>query len=294
MAGIAFLMLAHDRPEALSALLDDLAATGQPVFLHVDRTARRFNVPMSRFADRATCLPRRKVIWGGYSMLQAILALLEAAHAQSTARYFVLLSNACAPVRPFAELRDLLAATDRQFIDQFTREQAKADNRIRRLDRYFLMRKRIPRFIGIEINKLIRHIPRRPFADDFGEARFGGTWWTLSRDFVDWLLAFRKANPGYDARFRKTQFPDEAYFQTALAHSPFADRVVPSLTYTDWTDATAAHPKTLGRGDLAAIDASGAFFARKFFRESDPELSAELSRRWRDQPRVIRGLSQSA
>ncbi|HWA18691.1 MAG TPA: beta-1,6-N-acetylglucosaminyltransferase [Devosia sp.] len=280
-ADIAFLIMAHDRPEALSALLDDLAGTGQPVFLHVDRTARRFDAPMSRFADRAVCLPRRKVIWGGYSQLQAILALLEAAHAQSAARYFMLLSNACVPVRPYAELSALLAGSDREFIDQFTRERAKADNRIRRLDRYYLMRKRIPRFIGIEINKLLRHVPRRPFAEDFGEARFGGTWWALSRDFVDWLLAFRKTNPGFDQRFRMTQFSDEAYFQTALGLSPFADRIAPSLTYADWTDAAAAHPKMLDRSDLPAIDASGRFFARKYLRESDPDLTAELSARWR-------------
>lgn len=280
-AEIAFLVLAHDRPAPLDALLDDLVVTRQPVFLHVDRTARNFDALMSRFADRATCIPRRKVSWGGYSLLEATLAMLEAAHAESTARHFVLLSNACIPVRPFAELRDLLATTDLEFIDQLTVEQANAVNRIRRLDRYFLMRKRIPRFIGAMTNRVIRYIPRRPFAADFGQARFGGGWWTLSRDFVDWLLAFRRANPGYDTRFRKTQFADEAYFQTAFAHSPFAECVAPGLTYTDWTDGDAAHPKTLNRADLPAINASRRFFARKYLRESDSELTAELSARWR-------------
>jgi core-2/I-Branching enzyme len=290
---VAFLVMAHDRPEALLALLDDLAATGQPVFLHLDRASHGLDPLLTELATRATCIPRRTVPWGGYQQLAAILDLLDTAHRTTRVKRFMLLSNACVPVRPFAELREMLAATDREFIDQFSIEQATAERRLRRLDRYFFMRKRTPRFLSRPLNQIIRLLPRRPFARDFGQARFGGTWWTLSRDFVDWLRAFRENNPGFDRRFRMTQFSDEAYFQTALEQSPFAGRVAPSLTYTDWSRG-GAHPKLIDRSDLPAIEATGAFFARKYLRESDPDLSSELSARWRGQPRVIAGLSQSA
>jgi len=276
---IAFLVLAHDRPAALKALLDDLAATHEPVFLHADRSGHDLDAHMAAFAAKAVCMPRRAAGWGAYSLVTATLNMLEAAHRQTAARYFVLLSNACVPVRPFHELHDLLAVSDREFIDVIPLDSPAAD-RQPRLDRYHFMRKHAPLRLSALLNEGLQNIPRRPFAASFGQPRFGGQWWALSRPFVAWLLAYRRDNPRFDRRHRMTQFPEESYFQTALYGSPFAGRIAPGLTYTDWS-AGGSHPKLLDASDMPAIEASDRFFARKMLREADPGLAAALSARWR-------------
>lgn len=273
---IAYLILAHRAPDDLLALLKKLGRHGE-AYLHIDRDAQGFQDYWDRLAQHAT-LPtqRHSVSWGGFSVVEATLELIETALAKGSADYLVLLSGACLPVGNWTELADQLAHEGGEYIDMMPDQEALTHDRKARLAHYRFYSKTLPRPCLGAVNRLSRLIWTRPdFAAEFGVPRFGSMWWCLSRPCLDWAMRFREANPRYDKRFRHSETPDESYFQTLVSLSPFADKVKDSLTYVDW-EKGGSHPKILSRQDLPRIAASGQYFARKFDWDHDRDLVRNL------------------
>lgn len=273
---VAYLILAHRAPEDLLAMLPVLGRHGE-TYLHIDRDASGFDSHWAELAKHAAFAEKRhSVSWGGFSVVEATLELIETALRHGRADYFLLLSGACLPVLNAADLARRLAEGAGEYIDIMPEEEAARHDRNRRLRHYRFYSKTLPRSYLGAVNRLSRLAWTRPdFASEFGEPRFGSMWWCLSRRCLDWAMAFRRAHPNYDRRFRHTETPDESYFQTLVALSPYADKIEGSLTYVDW-EKGGSHPKLLSRLDLPRIQASGQYFARKFDWDHDPDLVRTL------------------
>lgn len=273
---IAFLVLAHRAPDDLLALLAKLRLHGE-TYLHIDRDARGFDAHWDELARHATLPARRhSVSWGGFSVVEATLELIETALAKGTADYLMLLSGACLPVGDLTELRLRLAREGGEHIDMMPEEVARAHDRKARLTHYRFYSKTLPRPCLGAVNRLSRLLwTRTDFTGEFGPPRFGSMWWCLSRPCLDWAMRYRGAHPRYDTRFRHSETPDESYFQTLVSLSPFADKVKDSLTFVDW-EKGGSHPKLLSRQDLPRIAASGQYFARKFDWDQDRDLVRTL------------------
>ncbi|MGE3875160.1 MAG: beta-1,6-N-acetylglucosaminyltransferase [Parvibaculaceae bacterium] len=269
---IAYLILAHRAPNDLLAMLPALGRHGE-TYLHVDRDAKGFDGHWDDLAKHAVLAERRhSVSWGGFSVVEATLELIETALARGKADYLVLMSGACLPVLRAADLGDRLAREEGEYIDIMPDDVAARCDRKKRLMHYRFYSKTMPRPCLGALNRLSRIAWTRPdFAVEFGEPRFGSMWWCLSRSCLEWAMEFRGAHPGYDKRFRHTETPDESYFHTLVSLSPFAVRVRDTLTYVDW-EKGGSHPKTLSRLDLPHIAASGRCFARKFDWDRDRDL----------------------
>ncbi|QIG49745.1 beta-1,6-N-acetylglucosaminyltransferase [Nordella sp. HKS 07] len=273
---IAYLVLAHRAPADLVALLAKLKAHGE-TYLHVDRDAQGFEGHWEELARCATLPARRhSVSWGGFSVVEATLELIETALAKGSADYLMLLSGACLPVADLTGLNDRLADERGEYIDMMPEAEALALDRKSRLAFYRFYSKSLPRLSLGAVNRLSRHFWMRPdFEAEFGEPHFGSMWWCLSRPCLDWAMRFRATRPQYDKRFRHSETPDESYFQTLVSLSPFAHKVRESLTYVDW-DKGGSHPRILSRQDLPRIAASGQYFARKFDWDHDRDLVRSL------------------
>lgn len=273
---LAYLILAHRAPNDLLAMLPVLRRHGE-TYLHVDRDAQGFGGHWDDLSKHAVLAGRRhSVSWGGFSVVEATLSLIEMALEQGRADYFILMSGACLPVLSATSLAGRLAQEAGEYIDIMPDEEAAQHGRKRRLMHYRFYSKTMPRpYLGA-LNRLSRLAWTRPsFEEEFGEPRFGSMWWCLSRPCLEWAMAFRRRNPAYDRRFRHTETPDESYFQTVVSLSPFAGRIRNTLTYVDW-DRGGSHPKTLSRRDLPRIQASGQCFARKFDWDRDRDLIHSL------------------
>ncbi|MGE0005861.1 MAG: beta-1,6-N-acetylglucosaminyltransferase [Parvibaculaceae bacterium] len=273
---VAYLILAHRAPADLLAMLPALRRHGE-TYLHVDRDATGFDGHWQALARHAILADRRhSVSWGGFSVVEATLSLIETALMRGSADYLMLMSGACLPVSNAASLAGRLAADAGEYIDIMPGGEAARHGRGRRLMHYRFYSKTLPRPCLGALNRLSRLAwTRRAFAEEFGEPRFGSMWWCLSRPCLEWAMAFRRERPAYDRRFRHTETPDESYFQTLVSLSPFAGQVKGSLTYVDW-DRGGSHPKTLSRRDLPRIEASGRCFARKFDWDHDRDLVRAL------------------
>src|SRR5208282_2652229 len=112
---IAILVLAH-RHAALQYLLD-LLDDRFAVFVHLDAKteagAGRLRVPR-----HATLIePRENVFWGGWSMMRATLALIEAARARDGFARYALVSGVSLPVLPLDRLEAALLDGGREYIE---------------------------------------------------------------------------------------------------------------------------------------------------------------------------------
>lgn len=92
---------------------------------------------------------------------------------------------------------------------------------------------------------------------------FGGdTWFHANAKAIE--AAFNPSVISPLVRYFGTRFiPEEAIFQTAFCNQEGLKLCKDNMRYADW-NVPDAHPRWLDIGDLSAIKASGAFFARKF------------------------------
>jgi hypothetical protein len=113
----------------------------------------------------------------------------------------------------------------------------------------------------------------RPFHPFSSKLRcFGGDhWFTANRRVARALLDEYENGERLIRHFSERIVPEEAFYQTVICNQPDL-RVYPdNKRYADWSQG-GSHPKFLDIGDLPAIAASGAHFARKF-RPGSPVLT---------------------
>lgn len=298
---LAFVVLAHDRPELLARLLAALRHPNARAYLHLDR-----RVPLDPFAraleaanaGEVAMLPRHATSWASPELVDAALEGLRRGVADGC-EYFLLLSGRDFPLRPVEEIVAFAAgAGSRSYVEHFPLP----DPRWRlggrdRTDFYtYTVRGRretcIPRgedtsYLnrrGRLLNRLLRlrglGKPGRSFpryARPFG----GSQWWNLSREAAEHILAFLDEHPDYRRYHEHTLAPDEIFFQSILAGTGFAERtelVGDNLRFMRWP-ADESHPRVLVVDDLPAMLESRALFARKFDPAVDATVLERLSER---------------
>lgn len=233
---------------------------------------------------------RVPVYWGEFSMVEAIIALLEEAlQDPSSFDRFVLLSGSDYPLRPQSEILALFAAhRDREFISLAEMPAEWAGKPLWRLNNYVIpsegasLRARA-RAALIKLGVLPgerdyrRHLRGiRPYG--------GSTWWALSREACEHVVRFYASERRVVDFFRHTSHSDESFIHTVIGNSPFMPRVARNLTYDDWSTGRAS-PATLSERHIKYFRFTDSFppeetfgsgpmlFARKF-----PDASEALVR----------------
>jgi hypothetical protein len=306
---IAILVLAH-QPAPLQYLLD-LLDNRFAIYVHLD--AKTPTAPL-RLPAHATLIERRiEVFWGGWSMMQATLALIDAARARGGFRRYFLVSGDSLPMLPLDQLEAALLDDSREYIElidvpddptlagmdmQAATERHgwvqpwRLHNPIAWDHRLLnpLQREAAATLYGIEqgridwirgdIERLLRPIlsemqPPRPFRNFY----YGAQWWALTAAAIEAILP-DMLRPDMQRFFRYIQQPDEHFIQTILGNRPeaLAGRTVVGTPI--WTDlsARARGIDTLDRAGFRAAAAAGSqiLFARKFNPTTAPDVAAAI------------------
>lgn len=282
---IAYLVLAHHHPHHFGRLVRALLRQRHArIFVHLDRkTDIAPFLAVARDERVAFVAPRLRVSWGDYSIVAATLALLRAAlpHAVD---YLCLLSGVDYPVRSPEHIERFFAShRGDEFINCVRMPDVSVDKPLSRLTRYRLFqpsRGRLRPLAQRALDRLVRRDWARHLQGLVPHA--GSQWWALTAAAGRYILEFAATHPHYVRFFRHVVVPDEAFFQTILANSPFAPNIHRNLTTVCWPPGASSpavldrtqvrrlagtHPLVLngpyGRGEV--------LFARKF-----PDDSAEL------------------
>ncbi|MDR0849789.1 MAG: beta-1,6-N-acetylglucosaminyltransferase [Propionibacteriaceae bacterium] len=286
MSRHAYLILAHsDVPlfTTLVALLDD---SRNDIFIHIDRSvdSRPFEDAVHHTVTASEVRftsHRHRVVWGGFSMVEAELALLEMAVEEQPYDYIHLLSGVDLPLmcpddihsyfdqRQGTEFVDFWDINEQlrpeiqaryQYFDWF---QPRARNHFARLAYHAV------RAFSLGIQRAFR-IDRE--AGYTHHPSVGSQMFSITSDLARLVVS---CGPDIRARFHHTLVPDEAVIQTVVQESPFANRLsAPPGSGPNKTIARAIKmpkPHIWHLADVDYLVTSGAVFARKFASSVDSE-----------------------
>lgn len=275
---IAYLVLAHDKPDQLARLVNRLP-TDSPVYVHFDRRGSDAEEHKARalLSERpgTTFVRRHRCRWGGYGIVRATLELIGALI--GSGEHFdraTLMSGSCYPIKTNAEI-DGAAAPGVEYIESFRLDvppnRWSDDEELFRIPDRLLARHVRFRSHVRRIGAGLRRLPG-------GMAPFGGAqWWTLTRPCLIYVHEFARDNPRYRWFLHQSFIPDELFFQTIISNSPFAERVEgDDRRFAIWNRPEPPYPALLGIGDLDALLSCPAWFGRKFDLAFDERVLDEL------------------
>lgn len=267
---VAYLIVAHRNPAQVLRLTRHLTAQGDECFIHVDRKTdwTPFRVAFRHNPQVHLIAERHAVWWGGWSLVQAISALMRAALTQGGFDRLGLISETCYPCRPVAELKEHLSQNT-EFLG--IRRIAKTEKFWARYHQYRPMdnnalnpRGGLPpevhKALRLYLDKFFQDIGCQPPEIDY-PLFFGSTWWFLSTAAASHVIQTLDNEAHWRQRYAYVHAADEVVIPTIVGNSAFASRCGRGLHYIDWS--IRPGPKTLELNDLDKVRASGRFFMRK-------------------------------
>ncbi|MDR1561814.1 MAG: beta-1,6-N-acetylglucosaminyltransferase [Dysgonamonadaceae bacterium] len=250
-------------------------------YVHIDRrrdldTERLENLPNVHLSR--ACV----VHWGSLNHLNAILLLAKTAVSDPDIYYLHLITAQDFPCKPLSYFFDGFDSTKDYIRRKPMPCEGWEDNGgFDRLDYYnpydIFDAKKTGKLINVivKLQKILR-IKRR-YPAGFPKLYAGGSYWSLRREAILYILDYTERNPLHFARMKHTFCPEEFYIQSVLMTAPFAGRLVNEhLRYIDWSTGRGGYPAFLDETDFASIVASDCLFARKFDLETQNILHKYL------------------
>ena len=122
---------------------------------------------------------------------------------------------------------------------------------------------------------------KRSFSSKINKLYGGSTWWSLSRETLQYVINYTKKEKYLINRMKYTFCPEELYFQTVIMNSDYSKKVINNnLRYMDWNyrrvGKYSSSPAVLNLSDLIHIKRSFYLFARKFESSISNDLKSAL------------------
>ena len=278
----------HDYPH-LWRLVDYFDSDFE-LYIHIDRHSHwqpnELKTPSNVHVYRRYNTP-----WGSVGHLRAILLLMREAAQRHDLEYIHLVTGSDYPILPLADFKSFCEAhRNENYLEYFPlpRPAWDGDGGLERINYYWLQPWLQPSSrvapghrLTTALVKLQRKSGlKRPF-NFFGNHIYGGgTYWSISREALDYTIDYLYAHPDYLRRFRMTKIAEEICLPTLWANSglPLINN---SLRYIDWS-ADSFSPKTLDEKDYEKVISSGSLFARKM----QTGVSDSLIKKLAEQPKL--------
>ncbi len=231
MDRVAYLILAHQDPTHLWRLIRSLDHRAD-FFVHLDRKIDDAQFVGRRSPGNVRFIERRiAVTWAGFSMVSAILALVdEALGAGNEYSHLVLLSGADYPIKPASAIVEHLASNRSHEFIKYIDMRNSPDHYMRQIElRHF----RDPLIAGTGsavklVDRCLRKIGNMAeLSNQWSEdcvPYFGSTWWALTPACCEHVMSVVKSDKRYVEMNRNTFAPDEHFFHTIVGNSEFRER----------------------------------------------------------------------
>jgi hypothetical protein len=248
---IAYLILTHRNPRLLKRTVQALSSDDCSFFIHIDKKSDIADFSEICGDNVSFTSKRVPVYWGEYSVVRAILLLIQQALESSEHYdYLVLLSGSEYPLRSRRYIHAYLEANrgiefmtlgkvpaPGKPLARFTTLRYESDKPVRRFASRALAK------VGLAQRDLGKHLGRlEPYS--------GRCWWALSESASRFLMEFVVRHQEIEKFFENTFAPDENFLQTILGNSEFGPRAQGNLHYEDWS-VPAPHPATIDDRHIA-------------------------------------------
>ncbi|MEM1298166.1 MAG: beta-1,6-N-acetylglucosaminyltransferase [Pseudomonadota bacterium] len=275
---VGFVMLAHARLDRAGAVARHLADWGMVGVVHLDvrvplNTQKDF---ASKVGEGVSVIAEHAAEWGRFGLVDATLA--GAARLLSDhpgLSHICLISGACLPLRPVADLQAFLAAhPDTDFIESVPVAEDQWVEDGLSLERFTLFhpfshrhsRWWFSRSVDVQRKLGVRRRLPRGLAP-----HLGAQWWCLSAKTLRAILEHPDL-PRWTHFFRRSWIPDESFFQTLVRAVRPDAAPGPKLTLGRFN--RAGRPVVFHDDHAEVLAGSDHFFARKI----DPDAGALYER----------------
>lgn len=284
----AILITAYHDYQQLKRLVDYFDSDFE-IFIHLDQRSPRLPDNI-RSLSNVHIFQRYRVYWGSTNHLRAILLLMREALKDKGLVFFHLITGNDYPIPSLSAFSSFCEAhRNDNFLEFFKLPRPLWDSEggLARVNYYWLQPWLQPnernRMGGLLTNSLVKCQRklgcRRRFRFFDGNLYGGGTYWSVSREAVDYAVSFLKANPSFLRRFRGTKIAEEICLPTLWANStlPLTNN---SLRYIEW--GPEASPYVLTEQDFDKVLRSGCLFARKMLSPQSDLLIERLQHYQKD------------
>jgi hypothetical protein len=235
----------------LAALVEWLGE-GNDFYFHVDaKTDISAFESLRKYQNVFFIEERINVRWGGYSLIEAYLAVIRAT-CRGKYDYISLISGDTLPLRSNTEIKRFLIeqGLDAEYIIEEQSDRSLADRIIYRYPQVgHRYRKEILVHIRIKFHLFLRKRKTR-----FTRFSKGSAWFIITPAFRDYMFDYMEHNPWFQEEFLEAFCGDEMFFHMIIADSPFASRASRLLTmYADWHTGP-QHPRTLDESDFERLN----------------------------------------
>jgi len=242
-------------------------------YIHIDKKS---TMDISKIRDSKNIHVCNEYIvnWGSFNHLKAILLLSKIALKNKKNKYFHLITGQDFPVKPKEYFfYDLDISKDYLQYFKLPIKQWNDGGGIYRFEHYNFFEyfdykkvtgKLIITFIK-DLQKILRIKRKLTIKNFFNVLYGGGTYWSLTRNSLQYVLDFGDKNPEILNSLQFTFCAEELYFQSVLLNSNLHENIVnDNLRYVDWTSGRGGYPAFLDETDYEKIIDTKILFARKF------------------------------
>lgn len=291
----AFLIMAHTNYNLLGRLLKKLDHSDNTIYIHIDAKSpfsaedRDFLVGCCRYSE-IVMVDRYHANWGGYSLIDIELRMLECA-SSGNYDYYHFLSGADFPIKPMEYIHTFFHKNaGYEFVhfcsDDFNQKQSYRYRRFHFFQERCGRTNNIYRFVkrGLLFAQKILGVDRTKKYSNI-DFKCGSQWASFTNEFAAYLLSKRKL---IQSIFSFSFCCDEVFLQTILYNSPFKNKIftvsedepiLPNLRSIDWerSDKTSGSPYTYTIDDYEELVNSKNLFCRKVT-DATPEGNALIEK----------------
>ena len=290
---VAFLILAHNRPDHLCKLIRSLYHQKCDFFIYIDGKSDigLFQDALKEFNNCFFIDNRKKILWGSSSQTRAIIELLKVSFKKDRYDRFQLLSGYDYPIKSFEKICEFYEQNTSNYISSWEIVRKEASDKSHKLFKYsfndypFLNKRDGQRMTNITKKLIVIFLsncfkfiakyllPYRKLPFDLFK---GSSWFSINEAFVKSFLSWLETAEGKDMlEFIKFAACSDEFLFNTFGHMYFkhdiaeiSEKNVHAVHYIDFRHGQGG-PRNLQKLDFENLIKSSALFARKFDRGSE-------------------------
>lgn len=270
---IAYLVLVHRLPEQFKRLFKAIYEPSNFYLIHIDKKANQeIGEEVKDFLKEypnVHILKSEKVVWGGYSMVQAELDGMNYLLSMSEEwDYFINLSGQDYPLKSQKIIKEFLSKNNGKSYIKVDDQKKSRPETMNRIENYF---EELEDKISDESHK-------RGFMKDV-VPYIGGQWMILTRNCCEFICNSTEVKK-FETYYFNTLIADESFFQTVLMNTSFDGILVNddkrAIIWIPDGDIK-LRPKTFTKTDFDFLQTGDHLFARKFDDNVDGQIINDIA-----------------
>ena len=279
----AYLILAHANSGQLRTLLGMLDDSENDIYIHIDGKSKfGYEVldGVCKLSEVHCIEPRIAVSWGGVSIIDVEMALLEEA-VKTPHSYYHLLSGMDLPIKSQKHIHDFFAANSgKEFLNLWTLPY----HTLWRVQYYTLFPEGTHFFLTNWLNHAFKWILRKLGLKRNADVEFrqGSQWFSITHELACYIVSEKE---WVHKVFCRSCICDEIFIPTLVWRSPFKDRLycseetedhcvnLSNMRFILWDrGGSIRHPWTFRISDYDLLMSVPHLWARKFDERVDKEI----------------------